>query len=75
MNSKNSEMSDPYDKYFALSNLSNYYRQKNIKKSYRINKFKTSDPTFNDKFGLSERLYTEPDISIYFEHIIKKMKQ
>ena len=26
MNSKNSEMSDPHDKYFALSNLSNYYR-------------------------------------------------
>ena len=55
MNSKNSETSDPHrlllnttdkinlkrtDKYVALSNLGIYYIWKNIKKSYKINKFK-----------------------------------
>ena len=33
------------DKYVALSNLSIYYTWKNIKKSYKNNKFKTSAPT------------------------------
>ena len=34
----------------ALSNLSIYYSQKNIKSSYNNNKFKISAPTWNDKF-------------------------
>ena len=57
MNSKNNETSDPHilllnltykinlkrsDKYDALSNLSIYYTWKNIKKSYKNNKFKIS---------------------------------
>ena len=57
MNSENSKISDPHilllnlsdkinlkgsDKYVALSNLSIYYTWKIIKKSYKINKFKTS---------------------------------
>ena len=65
MNSKISGTSDPYrpllnltdkinvktsDKYVALSNLSIYYTWKNIKKSYKNNKFKTSSPTWNGKF-------------------------
>ena len=33
------------DKYVALSNLSIYYTRKNIKKSYKINKFKITAPT------------------------------
>ena len=60
MNSKNSEISDSHrllvnltDKinlrrkyeYIALSNLSIYYTWKNIKKSYKNNKFKISAPT------------------------------
>ena len=60
MNSKSSETSDPYrllldltdkinfkrsDKYVALSNLSMYYIWKNIKKSHKNNKYKTSHPT------------------------------
>ena len=60
MNSENSETSDPHrlllnltdktnlkrsDKYVALSNLSIYYKWKNIKKSYKNNKFKISAPT------------------------------
>ena len=55
MNSKNSKTSEPHrlllnladrlnlkrsDKYVALSNLSMYYTWKNIKKSYKNNKFK-----------------------------------
>ena len=57
MNSENSKTSDIHrlllnlfdkinlkrsDKYDALSNLSIYYSQKNIKKSYKNNKFKIS---------------------------------
>ena len=67
MNSKNSEASDPVrlifdlsdktnlkssDKYIALSNISICYTRKNIKKSYKNDKFKTSSPTWNDKFEL-----------------------
>ena len=33
------------DKYVALSNLGIYYTWKNIKKSYKNNKFKVSAPT------------------------------
>ena len=62
INSENRELSDPRrlllnltdkidlrrrDKYIALSNLSIQYRWKNIKKSYRSNKFKISAPTWN----------------------------
>ena len=57
MNSGNSKISDAHrlllnlldkinlkrsDKYVALSNLSIYYTWKNIKKSYKNNKFKIS---------------------------------
>ena len=60
MNSKNSGTWDPHrlllnltdkmnlkksDKYVSLSNLSIYYTWKNIKKSYKNNKFKISAPT------------------------------
>ena len=59
MYSKNSRTSDPHrlllnltdeidlrrkDKYIALSNLSIYYTWKNIKKSYKNNKFKILAP-------------------------------
>ena len=60
MNSRNSKTSDRHrlllnltnkikskrsDKYVALSNLSVYYTWKNIKKSYKNNKFKILAPT------------------------------
>ena len=62
MNSKNSETSDSdrlllnlsdkinlkrKDSYVALSNLSIYYTRKNIKKSFKKNKFKILAPTWN----------------------------
>ena len=65
MNSENSKMSKPYvlivklteklgltrgQKSIALSNLSIYYTWKNIKSSYKNNKFKISAPTWNDEF-------------------------
>ena len=84
MNSKNSKTSDPHglllnltdkinfkrsDKYVALSNLSIYYTWKNIKKSYKNNKFKTSAPTQNEKFELTGGSYFIPDIQDYFEYL------
>ena len=62
MNSENDKISDSHrlllnltdkidlrrkDKCIALSNLSIYYTWKNIKKSYKNNKFKISAPTWN----------------------------
>ena len=67
LNSENSKTSDSHklllnlsykinlkrsDKYVYLSNLSIYYTWKNIKKSWKNNKFKTSDPTWNEEFEL-----------------------
>ena len=83
MNSKNSKASDPHglllnftdkidlrkDKYIPLSNLSIYYKSKNIKKSYKNNKFKIS---WNEAFELPDRSYTISDIQDYFEYILKK---
>ena len=60
MSYENSKTSDPHrlllnltdkidlrrkDKYIALSNLSIYYTWRNMKKSYKSNKFKISAPT------------------------------
>ena len=42
------------DKSIALSKISIYYTWKNIKKLIPNNKFKTSDPTRNDKFELPD---------------------
>ena len=35
------------DKYVVLSNLSNYYTRKNIKKLYKNNEFKISAPVID----------------------------
>ena len=40
------------NKYVAFSNFSIYYTWKNIKKSYKNNKFKISAPTWNEEFEL-----------------------
>ena len=65
MNSENSKTSDPQrplldltnkinlnrtDKQIALLNLSIYYILKNIKKSYKNDKFKISAQTQNEEF-------------------------
>ena len=58
-------------KITALSNLSIYYTWKNIKSLYNNNKFKTSAPTWNDKFELPDGQYSVSDIQDYFEYIYK----
>ena len=50
------------DKYVAFSNLSIYYTWKNIKKSYKNNKFKISAPTWNEEFELPDGSYSVSDI-------------
>ena len=55
----------------ALSNLSIYYKWKNIKNSYNNNKFKISSPTWNEKFDLPDGSYSWSDIQDYFEYIFK----
>ena len=60
------------DKYVALSNLSIYYTWKNIKKSYKNNKFKISAPTWNEEFELPDGSYSVSDIQDYFKYILKK---
>ena len=57
------------DKYVASSNLTMYYTWKNIKKSYKNNKFKISAPTWNEEFELLDGSYSAPDIQNYFECI------
>ena len=86
MNSQNSEASDPHklllnltdkvnlkrsDKCVALSNLSIYYTQKNMKKSYKNNKFKISSQIWNEEFELLDGSYSVSDIQDYFKYILK----
>ena len=56
----------------ALANLSIYYTWKNIKSEYSNNKFKNSEPAWNDTFDLPDGSYSIADIQDYFEFIIKK---
>ena len=71
MNSENSKASDHHrlllsltdkinlkrsDKYIDLSNLSICFAWKNIKKSYKNNKFKISARIWNEEFGLPDDL-------------------
>ena len=87
LNSENSKTSYPHrqllnltdkidlrrkDKYIALSNLSTYYTWKNIKMSYKNNKFKISAPTWNEEFELPDGSCSISDIQDYFEYILKK---
>ena len=87
MNSEDSKTSKPHvlilkltnkldlrigGKIIALSNLGIYYTWKNIKSSYKNNKFKISARTWNDKFELPDGLYSVSDIQDYFEYILEK---
>ena len=59
-------------KNVALSNLSIYYTWKNIKSSYKNNKFKVSAPTSRDEFELPDGSYSISNIQDYFQYILKK---
>ena len=90
MESENSKISEPHrlllnladeiklkrsEKYVALSNLSIYYTWKNIKNSYKNNKFKISAPIWNEKVDVSDRSYSVSDIQDFFEYIFKKDRE
>ena len=90
MNSENSKTPKPHilllkltdkldlrivEKIIALSNQIIYYTQKNIRRSYNSNKFKTSAPTWNDKFELPDGSYSVSDIQDYFGYILKKHEE
>ena len=47
---------------------------KNMKKSYKNDKFKIWAPTWNEKFELPDGSYSVSDIPDYFEYILKKHK-
>ena len=66
----NLNLKNPKQK-MALSSLSIYYIQKNIKLEYNNNKFEISAPTWNDTFNLRDGSYSIADIQDYFEFIIK----
>ena len=87
MNSENSKTSKPHvlilkltnkldlrigEKAIALSNLSIYSTWRNIKSSYNNNKFKTSAPTWDDKFELPHGSYSVLNMQDYFEYVLKK---
>ena len=59
-------------KSVALSNLSIYYTWRNIKSSYKNNKFKISALTWSEEFELPDGSYSISDIQDYFEYILKK---
>ena len=86
MNSENRKHSEPHvlklkltnkldlrigEKDIALSDLSIYYTWKNIKSSYKNNKFKISAPTWNGEFKLPDESYCVSNIQDYFEYILK----
>ena len=52
-----------------------YYTWKNIKNSYKNNKFKISAPTWNWEFELPVASYSISDIQEYFEYILKKHRE
>ena len=83
INSENSKTSNPHDltlkftskldlrsgeKVIALSNLSIYYKWKNIESSYNSNKLKISAPTWNDEFELPNGSYSVLEIQDYFKY-------
>ena len=55
-------------KSVALSNLTIYYTWRNIKSSYKNNKFKISAPIWSDEFELADGSYSISDIQDYFEY-------
>ena len=59
-------------KYVALSNLNIYYTWKNIKKSYKSNKFKISAPTWNEEIELSDRSCFVSVSHYYFKYVLKQ---
>ena len=77
MKSENSQNSNPHvlvnkltdqtdltigEKSVALSNLSIYYKCRNVKNSCNNNQFKKSTPTWNDESKLPDESYSRTNI-------------
>ena len=90
MNFGNSKTSYPYrlllnlsdkrnlkrsDKYAALSNLRISYTWKNMKRTYKNSRFKTSIPTQNENFKLHDESHSVSDIQYYLEYILKNLEK
>ena len=63
------------DKYVALSKFSTYCAWKNIRKSYKNDKFRMSAPTWNEELELADGSYSVSDIQNYFKYIFKNLRQ
>ena len=57
------------EEYVTFSNLSIYYTWKNIKKSYKSNKFKVSHSTLNEYFKLPNGSPSALDVQDYYIYI------
>ena len=56
----------------ALIDVNIYYKWKNVKNSYKNNKFKISVPAWDTEFEPHDGSNSVTDIKDYFEYIIKK---
>ena len=65
------DLKDPKEN-MGLADLNIYYTWKNIKSEYNNNKFKISDPTWNDTFDLPDDSYSITGVQDNFEFIMKK---
>lgn len=80
---ENCKKIDPYrqiklkrnDKYVALVNLNMYHTQKDIKVSYKNNKYKTLAPTWNEKLKLSNGLTSVSNTQVIQNRLSKSRKQ
>ena len=60
------------NKKIALVNLSIYYKWQIVKSEYKNNKFKITEPTWDQTFDLPNGSYTITDIQDCFLYILKK---
>ena len=59
----------------SSSNLNIYHTWKNIKKSYKNNKFKISALTWNEESELPDGSYSVSDNQDYFKYILMRQLQ
>ena len=60
------------NKHVFLQNLSIYYMWKNIRKQYKRNELKITDPIWNDEFELPDGSYSVSNVQDYMAYIIQK---
>ena len=60
--------------YLRIKITQKHKKKKKVKKSYKSNKFKLSEPTLDEEFKLLRGSFSVSDIQDYFECIIKKLE-